>query len=144
MIQTTSHVVIATDRVGLLAAFFGDVFEVEAHFANEEFTEFVLPSGFRVAFFVPKGKAGKFFRANGERGHVSLGTTVIDVDATYARALKALAARGGRVSGEPKDHPWGERSFLLIDPDGNRWEVTQSPSEDGMLVDKPWPPPRAG
>jgi uncharacterized glyoxalase superfamily protein PhnB len=33
--------------------------------------------------------------------------------------------------------PWGERSFLLTDPDGNRWEITQSPSADGMLVNRP-------
>jgi uncharacterized glyoxalase superfamily protein PhnB len=40
------------------------------------------------------------------------------------------------ISGPPKDHPWGERSFLLTDPDGNRWEITQSPSDNGMLTER--------
>ncbi len=41
------------------------------------------------------------------------------------------------LASKPKDHPWGFRSFLLVDPDLNRWEITQSPSEKGML--KPVP-----
>lgn len=33
-------------------------------------------------------------------------------------------------------HPWGEKSFLLTDTDGNRWEIVQTPASDGMLVDR--------
>jgi hypothetical protein len=27
-------------------------------------------------------------------------------------------------------------AFLLTDPDGNRWEITQTPTSDGMLTDR--------
>jgi len=40
------------------------------------------------------------------------------------------------TAGEPKEHPWGEKSFLLIDPDGNRWEITESPTPDGILLNR--------
>jgi uncharacterized glyoxalase superfamily protein PhnB len=60
---------------------------------------------------------------------------VSDVEATY-RTLAGMTGAGIALSGPPKDHPWGEKSFLLTDPDGNRWEITQAPSDDGMLVDR--------
>jgi catechol 2,3-dioxygenase-like lactoylglutathione lyase family enzyme len=40
---------------------------------------------------------------------------VADVDALYARAL----ALGLRPENPPRDAPWGERYFHLIDPDGH-------------------------
>jgi uncharacterized glyoxalase superfamily protein PhnB len=61
---------------------------------------------------------------------------VKDVDDLYQKVLSQDQDYHLQTSGPPKDHPWGERSFLLIDPDGNRWEVTQSPTDKGMLVDK--------
>ena len=53
--------------------------------------------------------------------------------------LKSTALKKEFQSGDagaPKEHPWGEKSFLLIDPDGNKWEITESPTESGMLVNK--------
>jgi lactoylglutathione lyase len=41
-------------------------------------------------------------------------TTVQDVD-TLARQIKA---RGGALTQEPRDEPWGTRDFALVDPDG--------------------------
>ena len=40
---------------------------------------------------------------------------VSDVDALYARALGA----GLRPQAPPRDAPWGERFFHIIDPDGH-------------------------
>ncbi len=136
MILACSHLVVATSDVARMTAFFARVFEAKAHFANQEFAEFVLPSRFRVAFFCPTGKSAKYFRAEGARGAAGFGVTVSDVDAFYVRLLDLPADEVGNieVSGPPKEHPWGEKSFLFIDPDGNRWEVTQTPSADGMLV----------
>jgi uncharacterized glyoxalase superfamily protein PhnB len=139
MILACSHLVVASGDVGRIAAFFERVFEVKPHFVHEEFAEFVLPSKFRVAFFRPVGKAAKYFRAEGARGAAGFGVTVADVDAFYVRLLDLPADEVGKieVSGAPKEHPWGEKSFLFVDPDGNRWEVTQSPSPNGMLVNRP-------
>jgi predicted enzyme related to lactoylglutathione lyase len=129
VIRGLSHIVIATENVDKMAAFFEQVFEQKPHFSNSAFADFVLPNKARVAFFLPVGKAAKFFDAQGPRSQVSYGVTVDDVDNVYERVVGMNLS----VSGPPKDHPWGERSFLLIDPDGNRWEVTRSPSEDGFL-----------
>ena len=130
MIQACSHLVISASDVEKMKDFFEALFGVFPHFFNSEFCEFVLPSKFRVAFFKPVGKAAHFFDLPKERSQVSYGVTVIDVDSTYHKAMEMKLA----VSGPPKEHPWGEKSFLVIDPENNRWEVTQSPSKDGMLV----------
>jgi uncharacterized glyoxalase superfamily protein PhnB len=40
--------------------------------------------------------------------------TVQDVDAL----AKQIKARGGTLTQEPRDQPWGTRDFALVDPDG--------------------------
>jgi lactoylglutathione lyase len=52
-------------------------------------------------------------RAKGEGVRIYC-TTVQDVD-TLARQVKA---RGGTLTQEPRDQPWGMRDFALVDPDG--------------------------
>ena len=47
---------------------------------------------------------------------------VDDVDAAFARACVA----GGVVREEPTTHAYGERSAVVVDPEGHRWELTQS------------------
>ena len=137
MLLAVSHVVLATADVAAITRFFRTVFQTEPAFENEMFSEFVLPSRFRVAFFVPVGASALTFDADASRRGSALGLTVMDVDATHAR-LKALKGEFTHtLSGPPKDHPWGERSFLVTDPDGNRWEITQAPADDGMLPTRP-------
>jgi uncharacterized glyoxalase superfamily protein PhnB len=130
MLLACSHLVLASGNVPRITAFFSEAFGLPARFANDMFSEFVLPSAFRIAFFKPVGRTAKTFSLSSDRGTSSIGLTVTDVDAVYA-VLGGLESC--TVSGPPKDHPWGERSFLVTDPDGNRWEVTQSPTPDGML-----------
>ncbi len=132
MIRNLSHLVIATEDVARMAKFFQDVFEIEPYFAKDEFTEFVLPGKARIAFFQVTGGTTKYFDAKSERKGLSLGVTVQDVEQAYQNALEAKLD----VSGAPKDHPWGEKSFLVIDPDGNRWEIAATPSKDGFLPNR--------
>jgi uncharacterized glyoxalase superfamily protein PhnB len=47
---------------------------------------------------------------------------VEDVDAAFARACAA----GGAAVEEPTTFEYGERSAVVADPDGHRWELTQS------------------
>ena len=47
---------------------------------------------------------------------------VDDVDAALARALEA----GAQAHEEPKTYEYGERSCLVEDPFGHRWELTQT------------------
>ena len=100
------------------------------------FSEFVLSSKVRIAFFTPRGPSAQSFDGSAARNAGAVGLTVADVDAVYARLDQLRGTFTHRVSGPPKEHPWGEKSFLLTDPDGNRWEITQSPSADGLLVDR--------
>ncbi len=130
-----SHALFASEDVPRLLRFVEEAFGLLPRFRNDEFGEFVLPSGFRFAFFRPAGAAAQHFSSASDRRGMALGVTVADVDAAYARIAPRLAALGASASGPPKEHPWGEKSFLLVDPDGNRWEVAQSPSPSGMLVD---------
>ncbi len=135
MILACSHVILASDDVPRIARFFSQAFGMLPQFENDMFAEFVLPSRFRLAFFKPAGASARTFRASADRDGCALGITVVDVERAY-RALDGLRDTGIQLSGPPNDHPWGEKSFLLTDPDGNRWEVTQSPSADGMLTNR--------
>jgi len=136
MLLACSHLIVATDDVPRMTSFFGEAFEVAPYFENEMFAEFVLPSRFRIAFFKPVGVSARRFRASAERDGSAFGVTVSDVDATY-QALLAMADRFPlELSGPPKEHPWGEKSFLLTDPDGNRWEIARAPAPDGMLTNR--------
>ena len=47
---------------------------------------------------------------------------VEDVDAAFARASEA----GARVLEELETHTYGERSCVVEDPGGHRWELTQT------------------
>ena len=133
MLLACSHVVLASDDVPRITRFFAEAFQVTPHFENAMFSEFVVPSRFRIAFFKPVGASARNFHVSGDRSAAALGLTVSDVDAVH-RAIAALTEWGVQLSGPPKDHPWGARSFLLTDPDGNRWEIAQSPGTDGMLT----------
>jgi uncharacterized glyoxalase superfamily protein PhnB len=136
MILACSHLLIATDDVKRMTAFFARAFEVAPYFENDMFSEFVLASKFRVAFFKPVGASAKSFRATADRGACAFGITTTDADALHARLTLLSSEFSLQTSGPPKEHPWGEKSFLLTDPDGNRWEATQTPSADGMLTNR--------
>lgn len=64
---------------------------------------------------------------------------VADVDAAFAQARDS----GARVVDEPTTHEYGERSCVLEDPAGHRWELTQTirdttPEEWGGVTVAPW------
>lgn len=136
MVLACSHLTVATDDVPRMTRFFNQAFRVPPHFENDMFSEFVLPSRFRVAFFKPVGASARSFQAVADRAGCAFGVTVADVDATYQTLTELAGHLPLQLSGPPKEHPWGEKSFLLTDPDGNRWEIAQTPSADGMLVNR--------
>ena len=64
---------------------------------------------------------------------------VPDVDAAFARAREV----GARVIEEPTTYEYGERSCMVEDPAGHRWELTQTvrdvrPEEWGGVTVAPW------
>ncbi len=136
-ILACSHLVVTSSSVPRMTRFMEDFFGVKPHYANKQFADFVLPNGFRIAFFAAIGKTVKYFSAEGERHFMSIGVTTKSVDQLFNKTqTQEFQDLGIRVSGPPKEHPWGEKSFLLIDPDGNRWEITEAPSDSGMLVNR--------
>lgn len=136
MIKALSHLVITSEDVKAITHYFSLLFNTKPHFANDDFSDFVLSDNSRIAFFRPTGKAKKFFNNVDTPSNVSYGVTVDNVDMFYQHALKLCDNFDHEFSGEPKDHPWGEKSFLIIDIQGNRWEITQSPSASGKLINK--------
>ena len=137
MIVACSHVTLASPDVPRMMRFLETFLGAKPRYENAEFGEFVLGSGFRVAVFRVLGKTKDWFVETAERGGVALGVTTRDVETAYATLFAARDTHGLKFSGPPKEHPWGEKSFLLIDPDGNRWEIAQAPSAShGMLVDR--------
>src|SRR5687767_609689 len=135
-LRAASHLVVATDDVPRITRFFAEAFGVTPAFENDMFSEFVLPSKFRVAFFKPVGASAASFDASASRQASAVGLTVANVGDTFAKLDGLRDKFAHKLSGPPKEHPWGEKSFLLTDPDGNRWEITQAPSDDGLLVDR--------
>lgn len=141
IIATCSHLVITSKHVPTMTKFMESFFGVKPHYANRQFADFVLSNGFRIAFFAAIGKTSEYFSSEGERHFMSIGVTTKSIDQLFKKSTsKEFADLGVRTSGPPKEHPWGEKSFLLIDPDGNRWEITESPSETGMLVNRDFKP----
>ena len=64
---------------------------------------------------------------------------VADVDASFARARDS----GARVLDEPTTHEYGERSCVVEDIGGHRWELTQTvrdvdPEQWGGITVAPW------
>ena len=64
---------------------------------------------------------------------------VPDVDAAFARAREA----GAHVVHEPTTHEYGDRSCMVDDLGGHRWELTQTvhdrePEEWGGITVAPW------
>lgn len=53
----------------------------------------------------------------GYRSPVGLYLYCEDVDAHY----KKVKQKGANVQGEPKDQFYGDRNYLVIDPDGHHW-----------------------
>jgi predicted lactoylglutathione lyase len=66
------------------------------------------------------------------RSAVTLVVTV-ETRAAVDNAYTAAVAAGAQSVVDPEDQPWGGRSGVLADPEGNRWEVLWVPTgaEDG-------------
>jgi predicted enzyme related to lactoylglutathione lyase len=105
-----------TDDVPGLVAFYEQALGVTAEWATDQFAEIVTP-GATIAIsataLIDRFAAGSVApRAN---GGMMIEILVDDVDAERDRVAELA---GGLVM-EPTTLPWGNRSLLLRDPDGN-------------------------
>jgi len=109
---------LVTDDVPRLVAFYEEVTGTAARWATEVFAEIVTPSGVVAvagrATMAPLDGAVPVEPVPGAGPTVIVEFLVADVDAEHER----LGATVEAVSG-PTTMPWGNRSLLLRDPEGN-------------------------
>jgi predicted enzyme related to lactoylglutathione lyase len=107
---------IITDDLDRLIGFYEQVTGIPAQRPAPVFAEIVLPSG---TLAIGHSQTVQLFGADSARAAdnhtVVIEFRVDDVDAEYAR-LKPLVADWVQ---EPTTMPWGNRSILFRDPDGN-------------------------
>ena len=107
---------IITDELDRLVAFYEQVTGVSAERPAPVFAELVLPSA---TVAIGHSQTVELFGADSARAAdnhtVIIEFLVDDVDAEYAR-LKGLVDEWVQ---EPTTMPWGNRSILFRDPDGN-------------------------
>lgn len=107
---------IITDDLDRLVGFYEQVTGVPAHRPAPPFAELVLPS---VTLAIGHSQTVPLFGAGSARAadnhSVIIEFRVDDVDAEYARLAPSVAD----WVQEPTTMPWGNRSMLFRDPDGN-------------------------
>ncbi|GAA2628757.1 VOC family protein [Streptomyces axinellae] len=107
---------VITDDVARLVAFYEQVTAVPARWATPEFAELVTPS---CTLAIGATRTVALFGAGSARPAANhsaiIEFRVADVDAEHRR----LTAAGCEFVQEPTTMPWGNRSLLLRDPDGN-------------------------
>ncbi|GAA4841192.1 VOC family protein [Luteimicrobium xylanilyticum] len=107
---------IVTDDVDRLVAFYETVTGASVTRLHELFAELRTSGGtLAVASSRTVPAMGPGVAEAGANRSLVLDFLVGDVDEEYARLRPVLTD----VVGEPRDMPWGNRSFLLRDPDGN-------------------------
>jgi predicted enzyme related to lactoylglutathione lyase len=103
---------ISTSKLQESKDFYMKHFDYKLVFESDWYIELIMPgvpcAG--VSFTLPQREAGEFFNGKG----LILSFEVEDVDAEYAR----LKAEGLDIYQELQDKPWGERSFVVDDPNG--------------------------
>lgn len=107
---------IITDDIKRLVGFYGQITGLSPTWYSEEFAELVTPS---CTLAIGSTRTMELFGAGAARGadnHTAIiEFRVADVDEQYAR-LRPLVAD---VVQAPTTMPWGNRSLLFRDPDGN-------------------------
>jgi predicted enzyme related to lactoylglutathione lyase len=107
---------IVTDDVNRLVGFYEAMTGVAPDRYSEDFAELVTPS---CTLAIGSTRTMARFQAGAARGaanhSVIIEFRVEDVDAEYRRLAGAI----GEVVQAPTTMPWGNRSLLFRDPDGN-------------------------
>ena len=102
---------ISTNKLIESKEFYMQHFGFQLVYESDWYIELVgteIPAG--ISFTLPQREAGEYFNGKG----LILSFEVADVDAEYAR----LKAEGVPILQEMQNKPWGERSFVVDDPNG--------------------------
>ena len=102
---------ISTNKLQESKEFYMQNFDFRLVYESDWYVELIardLASG--ISFTLPQREEGEFFNGKG----LIISFEVDDVDAEYDR----LKAAGVQIYQEMQDKPWGERSFVIDDPNG--------------------------
>jgi len=112
MLTRRMDLTISTNKLEQSRDFYRDILGFALVFENDNYIE-MLDEGsttMGVSFVTPELSGGEKFTGEG----IILSFEVADVDAEFAR----LKASGVRILEELRDKAWGERSFVINDPNG--------------------------
>lgn len=103
---------VCTNKLEQSRDFYMEVLGFRLVFENDGYIELLAKGSdtMGVSFVLPDLSGGEKFTGQG----MILSFEVSDVDAEYDRLKQA----GVRIQEELKDKPWGERSFVINDPNG--------------------------
>jgi len=102
---------ISTNKLQESKEFYMEHFNFRLVYESDWYIELIardLPNG--ISFTLPQREEGEFFNGKG----LIISFEVDDVDGEYDR----LKAEGVQIYQEMQDKPWGERSFVIDDPNG--------------------------
>lgn len=112
MLTRRMDLTISTHKLEQSKEFYMEYLGFQLVFENDWYIELLAKGSttMGVSFVAPDLSAGEKFTGQG----MILSFEVADVDAEYARLKEA----GIMICEELKDKPWGERSFVINDPNG--------------------------
>ena len=112
MITRRMDLTISTNKLEQSRDFYRDYLGFELVFENDNYIEMLAQGSttMGVSFVTPELSGGEKFTGEG----IILSLEAADVDTEYAR----LKAAGVRICEELRDKAWGERSFVINDPNG--------------------------
>ena len=112
MITRRMDLTISTNKLDQSRDFYRDILGFALVFENDSYIEMLAQGSttMGVSFVSPELSGGEKFTGEG----IILSFEVADVDAEFAR----LKASGVRILEELRDKAWGERSFVINDPNG--------------------------
>ena len=112
MLTRRMDLTISTNKLEQSRDFYRDTLGFTLVFENDSYIEMLAQGSttMGVSFVSPELSGGEKFTGEG----IILSFEVADVDAEFAR----LKASGVRILEELRDKAWGERSFVINDPNG--------------------------
>ena len=112
MLTRRMDLTISTNKLEQSRDFYRDTLGFTLVFENDNYIEMLAEGSttMGVSFVTPELSGGEKFTGEG----IILSFEVADVDAEFAR----LKAAGVRILEEIRDKAWGERSFVINDPNG--------------------------
>ena len=112
MLTRRMDLTISTNKLEQSRDFYRDTLGFTLVFENDNYIEMLAEGSttMGVSFVTPELSGGEKFTGEG----IILSFEVADVDAEFAR----LKTAGVRILEELRDKAWGERSFVINDPNG--------------------------